>query len=625
MIENYLNNIINNTEQEELSIDEKINLITNYTNNENILLKNISDIFNLQNTYNISQKINFNNNVLKDLNIFDDENPVFNNINNTTTLYGTHILKYWLSNPTKDLKLLKNRQNNIKQIINDKLLYIDLYKNFNNIKNTENKILWFWNDLTDEIKSLYNMVYFDVPFINDILNNNSLILNIINIYKIFLTPTFSIFIPIISFILPYILLVIFNKKISFGNFIKFLFKTLSSTPSLFNILPPQYSSKAKYFSIFLGGIYTLLYIQSGYYSVRNAMDTNKIIEILYNKIQIVFNVIKNTVNIKSLLDNTDIKINDDIDEDIEYFKKLFDTNIFDNNYKLFNNKGNILSIYYNFINNKEKLISILKYLGEIDIYLSLSNLYNKFTNNKLIDNKYCFAKYTTKNKPYLKVKDIWHPNLQENPITNSITLGKKNKNLLITGPNKSGKSIFIKSLATSIILSQTIGIVPSSKFVITPFQILNSYLHIPDITGKASLFEAEMNRAKEHIKNLNNIKHNDFAFIIMDEIFTSTNYVEGYSAAYSICKKLSNYKNSISIITTHFTGLHKIENKTNKNITNYKFLINRDKDNNIIYEHKLKKGYSKQYIALELLKNNNFDNDIISDAINICNKLKKKY
>ena len=179
------------------------------------------------------------------------------------------------------------------------------------------------------------------------------------------------------------------------------------------------------------------------------------------------------------------------------------------------------------------------------------------------------------------------------------------KNLLITGPNKSGKSIFIKSVATSILFSQTIGITPAFKFTSTPFKTINSYLHIPDITGKASLFEAEMYRAKDHIEELNSMSKDDFSFIIMDEIFTSTNYVEGYSAAYSICKKLCNYENSISIITTHFTGLHKIEEETDGKIVNYKFVIDRDEDGNIIYEHKLREGYSEQYIALELLKNNN--------------------
>ena len=53
---------------------------------------------------------------------------------------------------------------------------------------------------------------------------------------------------------------------------------------------------------------------------------------------------------------------------------------------------------------------------------------------------------------------------------------------------------------------------------ITPFSIINSYLHIPDSIGHSSLFEAEMYRSKDHINILKKL-NNGFAFIIMDEIF----------------------------------------------------------------------------------------------------------
>lgn len=620
MIETFIKKIVNSN-NDELSINEKINLITNYVNDKDILLKNISNIFTTHNDDTF--KIQLHNNVINDLNIFNtndqQSSSVFNNIDKTDTLYGTYILKYWISSPTIDVSLLKHRQKNLKLFIKDDIFNIFSNK-LNCIQSTESKILWFWDEITEETKSLYDMVFFNIPYMSDILNNNHLILNVINIYKIFLTPTFSIFIPIISFLLPYLLLIIFGKGVSFGKFMTFIFNMLSSTPSLFNILPPQYSSKAKYFSIFLTGIYALLYFQSGYYSLRNAIDTNKIIKILHHKISTVHNLIKNVIDIHKLINDNNIHISVNIDNEIEYFTKLFDSDILENEYRLFNNKGKILKIYYNFINNKDKLINILKYIGEVDVYLSLSKLYKTFRNN---ENRYCFVKYLKKNSPYISTKDIWHPNLIENPKTNSVSLRKKHKNMLITGPNKSGKSIFIKSLATSILLSQTIGIVPATKFRITPFKNINSYLHIPDITGKASLFEAEMCRAKDHITNLNSMKPDEFSFIIMDEIFTSTNYVEGYSAAYAICKKLCTYENSISIITTHFTGLYKMEDETNGKIINYKFMIERDADDNIIYEHKLRKGYSEQYIALELLKNSEFDKDVIDEAIKMCNILKK--
>ena len=116
----------------------------------------------------------------------------------------------------------------------------------------------------------------------------------------------------------------------------------------------------------------------------------------------------------------------------------------------------------------------------------------------------------------------------------------------------------------------------------------------------------------------------------MDELFSSTNYVEGFSGAFAILNKMSKYKKSLFIVTTHYTKLARLENKTKGRIKNYKFEIDRDISNNIKFNYKLQKGFSEQYIALELLKNNDFDKDIINEAIKtsktikIINKNKKE-
>ena len=46
-------------------------------------------------------------------------------------------------------------------------------------------------------------------------------------------------------------------------------------------------------------------------------------------------------------------------------------------------------------------------------------------------------------------------------------------------------------------------------------------------------------------------------------------------------------------------------------------------DNNI-FNYKLKRGFSNQYIALELLRKNDFDEDIIKDALEMCSRIYKK-
>ena len=191
--------------------------------------------------------------------------------------------------------------------------------------------------------------------------------------------------------------------------------------------------------------------------------------------------------------------------------------------------------------------------------------------------------------------------------------------MIITGPNMGGKSTFIKSLILSILFSQTLGISFSKEITFTPFDYIQTYLNIPDCKRKESLFEAEMNRAYKYINYLNEKDNNQFSFIIIDEIFSSTNPREGLSGAYAIADKLGDYKNNISIITTHYSELALLE-KYGK-YKNYKIPIERDISNNIIYPYKIKRGISQQYIALELLQNKGFDNDIINIANTISKKL----
>jgi DNA mismatch repair ATPase MutS len=133
-----------------------------------------------------------------------------------------------------------------------------------------------------------------------------------------------------------------------------------------------------------------------------------------------------------------------------------------------------------------------------------------------------------------------------------------------------------------------------------------------------------MFRSKEYIDKIKNLDSNKFSFIVLDEIFSSTNYVEGFSGAYAILKKISSFPNTLSITTTHYSDLEILEKDTGGKIMNYKFDVDYNENNEIIFNYKLKRGISKQYIALELLKKNGFDEDVIEEAIKMSKKIKNK-
>jgi DNA mismatch repair protein MutS len=187
-------------------------------------------------------------------------------------------------------------------------------------------------------------------------------------------------------------------------------------------------------------------------------------------------------------------------------------------------------------------------------------------------------------------------------------------NAIITGPNAGGKSTFIKSLLINILFAQTTTICLASEFKLCPFDIINSQINVPDNKGHASLFEAEMYRCKNNLDLLKQHPEKK-TLIVLDEMFSSTNPVEGIAGAFAIAKRLAHTDNCLLIFTTHFTYLTKLAKATGRFI-NFKMNVKYEQQG-MIYPYKLEQGISKQYIALELLEKNGFDQDIINDALEL--------
>lgn len=560
----------------------------------------------------------------------NEDKGIFQKLNKTHTKIGTLLLKKILTHPTYDINLLKKRQELIKKVGGLKGQLLPLLKN---IQEIEHDVMWFYNDKNlKHIELMNDLIYFNYDFIpflnlNDVLNNNERALLFTNIYKIIIAPSLTILTPILSLIIPLIFLFYMQRKsgvnIPFTTVLSQYVKTLFSTDSMAMIF--KNPTKAMLASFVTKGLYLFMYFQNIYYSVSSASNTNKVINIIHEKLNKVTqytelcNKITHICNENNMSDITSYINYTNIAEDLNIYVKQFDFPVFKKEPSLFSNKGKILCTFKKLKESKNNLSNIFHYTGIIDTVLSIETLLADSTT----ENPYSLTNYISNNKnPIIQVDGIWHPYLNTtNTVKNSLDM--KN-NILITGPNAAGKSTFIKSIIVNILMSQTIGLASAKKFDMTPFHMIESYLHITDSKGTSSLFEAEMFRSRDYIEKLKNMEEDKFSFIVLDEIFSSTNYVEGFSGAYSILKKISSFKNTLSVTTTHYTDLECLEKDTKGKIMNYKFEVEHDENNEIIFNYILKRGVSRQYIALELLQKNGFDDDVIEDAMNICKKLKNK-
>ena len=235
------------------------------------------------------------------------------------------------------------------------------------------------------------------------------------------------------------------------------------------------------------------------------------------------------------------------------------------------------------------------------------------------EGKINFAQFTNKrneNKNKIKNKNIFKNNYyaclkDKKHVKNTIKL---NKNIIISGPNASGKTTIIKSTLINIIVSQQFGCGFYDSALLKPYDHIHCYLNIPDTSGRDSLFQAEARRCKEIIDIIDeNDKRNDTHFCAFDELYSGTNPEEATISAIAFMKYITKNKNVNSILTTHFIDVCNNLDK-HKMIENHYMETNK-KENKLEYLYELKKGISKVKGGINVLYEMNYPSEIIENTI----------
>jgi hypothetical protein len=563
---------------------------------QNTTLHNIDDV-DLNKTLNLYLPENntiINNNVLHDAEIiesFSGSSTVCDEFKiHTTFKQSQNYLCEILSHPIDDPKLLEERQNFLSSL-NDQQIKEQMNKILNNISS----INWIFTKRDKEIEDILNTVYYSWWIFKG-CNSSSSALTMKNVYSILLSPAIGILSPIIYFIIPYFILRWkFKFQIPFKSYIKTLYQI--STSNLLNVKGHTFMKSISLISYISSIVFYFQGILQSIETAKFSLSISTMITSNMNKMMKIYNIYKSLCATHQLHQNPFYIIKNVVH--IDAYEVCANTNTS----VPFSNFGEKLELYKSI--PKEKLTQLMNHIYVLD---ALCAIKSTITAKTLRPSSFDLKSI----QPYLAFKGLWHINLNADfSVKNDYNNNCIKKNSIITGPNAAGKSTFIKSLLVNIILSQTIAYCAADECIMTPFKYIGSQINIPDCKGKESLFEAEMYRCKE---NIDFVKKNPEkkSIIFMDEIFNSTNAIEGISGAYSILKNLAKYENTTVIITTHFPYLAKLHKDSNFSL--YKFDSVRNEANMIDYTYKISKGLSRQYIALEILKEHAFDDEIISEA-----------
>ena len=553
---------------------------------------------------NTGVRIKINDDVLRDVEMvecFSDSRSVTDEMIDFTVFNETKgYLREILSHPIRDKLTLNKRQRYLQKMMH----HDEVNSELQIIKGNLSSIKWLLTTKDKEMIDVMDTVYLQWWVIRA-ANVFPCAITSKNTYSIILSPTIGIISPVMYIILPY-LVVKYKYKIDipFKLYLKTLY--LATSSSIHGAKDGSFLHAISCLS-FASTIF--FYFHGMIQSLEHAKQTYSICHLICGHVKSILYIYK---RYHALMNTSFLEINPFYEFGDRVFLKCIDEdfslNCMDNR-MVFTNFGKLLKLYRD-LNSEQNKYELRKMMNHLFILDALCSIKTCIISNDLTKCSYDFHS----RDPYIVFDDSRHIGLSSHSIGNNVSR-RKRRNTILTGPNASGKSTFIKGVLINIILSQTISHNATTRSIITPFDFIGSQINIPDCKGKESLFEAEMYRCKRNFDYMKRNKEHK-CILFMDEIFNSTNFVEGVSGAYSILAHMSSLKNCIVFVTTHYPLLTKLNEDYNYHLQKFDC---QKIDGKITYDYKLRDGVCDKYVALDILEENGYDYSII----NFANQIKK--
>jgi MutS domain V len=449
------------------------------------------------------------------------------------------------------------------------------------------------------------------------MNNMEYVLLVLTIY-VMISPIISISTPLLMFIIPFFVLQYKHGELKWNCYLELL-KDIGKNNSLIKILTQYHklNLEQKTYQLITFSFYVFSIYQQCIYGYKFISNLKNAYDYLSNlkcyvetTIQNMRHFISRTHELKTYK-KFNQSVGTCINSLLDLYTLLEPIEPFNWNIKSMMNVGYVLKTLYILKTNVPQMDSVL-YAMSFNSYFryieTMSVLY--------IAGKINISKLLKERKPIVKFKQVYYPPLskQNNIVKNTVI---HDKNIIITGPNASGKTTLIKTLFINVLHTQQFGLGFYEQATLTPFKYLHCYLNIPDTMERDSLFEAEARRCKEIIDSIETHKDGKH-YCMFDELFSGTNPEEAIQSSKGFIKFITHRENVKWVLTTHFIQLCKQLNK-HPQIQNCHMNVVQTKNSEGVetfeYTYKLKPKISTIKGAFKILSDMNFPKEIIDNSL----------
>lgn len=252
-----------------------------------------------------------------------------------------------------------------------------------------------------------------------------------------------------------------------------------------------------------------------------------------------------------------------------------------------------------------------KVLAELDVLSSFAHL--------AIQRNYCKPELT--NDSQIKIYDGRHPVVEDMTFEESFTpndthlAAEKTEFILLTGPNMSGKSTYLRQVALIALMAQIGSFVPASDCRMRPFDRIFTRVGASDnLVRGQSTFMVEMQESAYILNHATN-----HSLIILDEVGRGTSTYDGLSLAWAIMEYLHDEVRGFTLFATHYHELitlaERLEHATNCSVDV------QETAKGILFLHKIKEGGIDKSFGIEVGRLAGLPGEVLDRATMILGEL----
>ena len=185
--------------------------------------------------------------------------------------------------------------------------------------------------------------------------------------------------------------------------------------------------------------------------------------------------------------------------------------------------------------------------------------------------------------PALMLKDFGDPSIPvERRVTSSLRLGcGKESHSILTGPNRGGKSSFMRGVLLNTLIGHSFGAAFAAKAQMSYISWIANGLSLNDTPGTVSMFEREVSFAASLLN-----KGSGSGLVLYDELFHSTNPPDAIRTSELFCDSFWKKTNCVSVVSTHVYALARSAPPNVKKLCVAAWVY----DNNVKFSYAVQKG-----------------------------------